>query len=44
MHITLDHEGIIDHEGCTSFANRRDTCPEIFEESPEDRLSRIVEA
>lgn len=42
MHITLDHEGIIDHEGCTSFANCRETFAEIFWETPEDRLSRIV--
>jgi ferredoxin len=33
----------IDREGCTSCAACWEECPELFEESPDDGLSRVVE-
>ena len=33
----------IEREGCTLCAVCWETCPEVFEESPEDGMSQIVE-
>lgn len=33
----------IDREDCTSCAHCWETCPDVFEESPDDTLSQIVE-
>ncbi|HDQ08029.1 MAG TPA: ferredoxin [Methanoculleus sp.] len=32
----------IDREECTGCAQCREACPEVFEEGPDDNLSRIV--
>jgi len=34
---------VIDRKNCVSCGTCWDTCPDIFEESPEDSLSQIVE-
>jgi ferredoxin len=33
----------IDREGCTSCAACWEECPELFEESPDDGLSRVLQ-